>query len=227
MRERRARKLIHMIRQWVFIAAFLVGTPVWAEQAPATQPMNHDHHTHHKMMDATAPVAGASIYQLKATLLDQQGNKAGLDQFKGGPVVVTMFFAACTQVCPMQVSRMKQLESKLSETARAKTRNLLVTFDAERDTPAALAEFAKKYGVDQTRWKFVSTSADSLREIAAALGFKYQKLPDGSYNHSAIILALDAAGVPVARVEGLTASLDELVAAIEQRAAPAGPSKSK
>ncbi|MDP2701394.1 MAG: SCO family protein, partial [Candidatus Rokubacteria bacterium] len=48
----------------------------------------------HKAMEA-APQRGDSIYALSAPLVDQRGRPAGLDLFRGRPVLIAMFYATC------------------------------------------------------------------------------------------------------------------------------------
>ncbi len=54
-----------------------------------------------------------SIYQLDVKLQDEDGNAIGLDEFRGHPVIVTMFYASCPHVCPMLISTIKVTEARL------------------------------------------------------------------------------------------------------------------
>ena len=47
------------------------------------------------------------------------------------------------------------------------------------------------------------TDPDGVRLLAAALGVRYCKLPDGSYSHSSILTVPDGQGVPRARTESI------------------------
>ena len=61
-----------------------------------------------------APLPPNSLYNLQVSLEDQSGEMAGLDQYRGRPVLVTMFYASCPHVCPLLISTIRQMESKLS-----------------------------------------------------------------------------------------------------------------
>jgi protein SCO1/2 len=82
-------------------------------------------------------------------------------------------------------------------------RVLMISLDPERDTPAALADLAERHRVDGTRWRFVRSAPGDVRVVAAMLGVKYRKLPDGAINHSSPILLLDAEGREMGRSEKL------------------------
>ncbi len=169
------------------------------------------------------PTGGTSIYPLGTSLTDQNEQPAKLDVFAGHPVVISMFYSSCTTACPLMVRDVKRIEAALRPATRADLRVLLVSFDPERDNPAALRDMAEAHAVDQTRWRLTRTSQDETRTLAAVLGIQYRKVAPGEYSHSVVISVLDRKGVIVAHREGLEAPIDELVEAIEAvEAAPSG-----
>ena len=168
----------------------------------------------------TAGVAHASppadsIYTLKMSLVDQDGRPATLDQFRGHPVLVTMFYGSCPQACPLLITKMKLFEQSLSPEARADLRVMLVSIDPQRDTPEALKQLARAHHVDETRWRFLRTSDDSVRELAAVLGIKYHRLNDGAFWHSSVIVVLDREGRIAGKTEGLALELAPVKASLD------------
>ncbi len=159
-------------------------------------------------------VATANLYDLDVALVDHTGKSVKLDTFRGHPVVISMFYGTCTTACPLLVAKLQGLEAKLSAKARADTRVLLVSFDPNRDTPETLKKLAGSFGVDG-RWMLARTSAESVRELAAALGIRYRFLSNGMLNHSSVLTVLDAAGNISTRIEGLDAPAAALVTTIE------------
>jgi protein SCO1/2 len=139
-----------------------------------------------------------SLYQLQARLLTQTGDQAGLDLYRGYPTLVSMFYGSCPAACPMLITSMQVYESHLDPAARSRLRVLLISFDAEHDTPQQLEKLLHSHGADPTRWTFSSASETDARKIAALLGFRYRKLPDGSFDHSLLITLLDGEGQVVA-----------------------------
>jgi protein SCO1/2 len=157
------------------------------------------------------------LYELDLSLLDQKGQRVRLEAFRGHPVVVSMFYASCPFACPTLINDIRKLEKRLSPSARADLRVVLVSFDPEHDTPPALSELARARGLDGARWTLASTSNESVRELAAVLGIKYRKLDGGGFNHTSLITVLDRDGTPLARLEVGDGTTDELVAALEGR----------
>jgi protein SCO1/2 len=147
---------------------------------------------------ACAASGDESLYQLKLELTDQNGAPVGLDVFQGRPVLITFFYSGCPYVCPMTIKALQSTETALEPHVRTGLRVLLVSLDAEHDTPDVLAEVSRKQNVDIHRWKLVHADANEVRKLAAVLGVRYRRLPDGGFNHSTVIALLDAGGVRVA-----------------------------
>lgn len=152
---------------------------------------------------ALAVSHGDSLYQLSMKLTDQRGQPTTLDAFRGHPVIVSMFYGSCPAACPLLVSNVKALEGSLDPETRAAVRILLVSFDPRNDTPAALGRFAEERGIDGSRWTLASASDAQVRTLAAVLGIKYRRLPDGGFNHTSTVLLLDRDGRIEGRYDGL------------------------
>ena len=170
------------------------------------------HRHSHEAPDAQDARRGESIYQLGASLRDRTGARAGLDVFRGHPVIISMFYAPCPDACPLLIEEIRQLESGLPAAVRADLRVVLVSLDPERDTPEALDRLARARGVRGERWRLLAGEDDAVREVAAVLGIKFRRLPDGSINHSTVITLLDRAGRIDARIDGLGQSKADLAA---------------
>jgi len=162
-----------------------------------------------------------SLYQLQAKLQGGDGKTVGLDVFRGQPVLISLFYGRCPAACPMLISQIKRIEAGLSPEARAGVRVLLVSMDPESDTPEVLAALTEAHRLDG-RWRLTRTDDAKVQEIAAVLGVRYRKLKNGQINHSTVVTVLDAAGNPVARVDGLNKPLEDVIARAEAlgRAAP-------
>ncbi len=156
----------------------------------------------HTVLTPTPPSAG-SIWDLEVELTDHLGTTRPLSEFTGTPTIISMFYARCSYACPTLIQDIQNLERLLDASARDRVKVLLVTFDRDNDDTAALAELAKRFDTDR-RWTFArAASDDDTLELAAALGIKFRRLPDGHYNHSTLITLLDFQGIPLARIDGL------------------------
>jgi protein SCO1/2 len=167
-----------------------------------------------------APPAAApsdSLYQLEAPLTAQDGRAVGLDVYRGKPVLVTMFYASCRATCPLIIDTLRAVEKKLTPVQLKDLRVLLVSIDAQHDTPAVLAATATERRLDPTRWTLAHADERNVRLIAAALGVQYRKLPGGEFSHATQISVLDAEGKIVAQSDQLGRADEKLLAALKAR----------
>ncbi|MBX3184311.1 MAG: SCO family protein [Polyangiaceae bacterium] len=184
-----------------------------AAQVPAQVPQGAEAAAH-ETLGAGQGAVDASLYDLELKLTDQHGKAIALDEFRGHPVVISMFYATCPFACPTLIRDIKRFERSLDEASRAKLRVLLVSIDPERDTPQVLMELAERHQLDSKRYRLATAPDSDVRALAAALGFKYRKLEGGAFNHSSLITLLDARGFPQARVDGLNQPLEALTARV-------------
>jgi protein SCO1/2 len=91
--------------------------------------------------------------------------------------------------------------------AKATTANL-------GDTPQALSQLARERHIPGKGWTLARASATDTRTLAAALGTQYRALSDGDFQHSSILVLLDADGREVARSGVLGTPAPGLVQAV-------------
>jgi protein SCO1/2 len=159
---------------------------------------------------AVPQLPGGSIYNLDIVLTDQRAANFRIGDLRGHPVLIAMFYASCTTICPMLIEELKHVDASLDPDVRRETRIVLVTFDPEHDTIDRLAELAKAHGVDDERWHFARTSESGTRDTAALLGMAYQATGGGQFNHSAKVTLLNRAGEVVLQVQESRAVVSEL-----------------
>ena len=140
----------------------------------------------------TIAPAGPSLYDLPIELRDGR-----FDAQRGHPVLVAMFYATCPAACPAMIDDLSRVLAEAPD-----THVLLVSFDAARDTPSRLADLARVHRLD-ARWTLTAADESNARVLAAAIGLKYRRLPDGVFTHSTAIVALDPDGRVIARTDRL------------------------
>ncbi|HEX5307221.1 MAG TPA: SCO family protein [Dyella sp.] len=163
---------------------------------------------------ATAPLPGDSVYQLAATLTDQDGHAASWAARRGTPQIVSMFYASCTMVCPMIIDTMKATRRAAGDPTALGL--LAISFDPARDDSDALRRYAAAHRLDLRWWTLAHATPSDTRSIAALLGVQYRPLPDGDFNHSSVLLLLDADGRIVARSTIIGRTDPAFVAAVRQ-----------
>lgn len=157
-----------------------------------------------------------SIYHLDVEITDQRGTVQSLDAFRGHPVVFSMFYATCPNVCPVLISTIQMMERKLSPDELSTLRVILVSMDPENDTPQVLNQVAAKHGIDTDRWKLTRAASQDVRKIAAVLGVRYRKLPDGEFNHTSVLTLVDGDGVVQVKSAKLPGIDDAFLRAIKE-----------
>jgi len=159
------------------------------------------------------PLSGKSIYQLDATWTSDAGQPVQLASLRGQPVVIAMFYASCTYACPLLVADVRRVEAALPADVREKTRVVLVSFDSERDTPAALHAYRARLGLD-AGWTLLHGSPADVQELAMILGVKYKQDADGSFSHSNLITVLNPGGEITHQRTGLQGAVADTVRAV-------------
>jgi protein SCO1 len=127
------------------------------------------------------------------TLTDQAGRAVRLSQFRGEPVAVTFAYTRCPDAtaCPMTMSKFAKLNAALAKEKDG--RLLAVTVDPETDTPAVLADYARRIGADPERWRFLTGEPRALARVAETFGVLYY--PDqGKIVHSQAVAVVDPDG---------------------------------
>ena len=160
------------------------------------------------------PLPGDSLYQLGVTLETSDGAALPLAELRGKLLLIAMFYASCSSVCPLLTAAMQRIEHSLAEPERQRLRFVMVSLDAAHDTPEHLTAFAAEHHIDTGRWILARTDSAQVRALAAALDVRYRMLPDGSFSHASIITLLDAEGVARARTRSLNGADPDFAAAL-------------
>lgn len=135
---------------------------------------------------------------------------SGKDRLK--PVVIQMMYYRCSILCPTVLNKFTTAIQPIDFTVGKDFDVLIVSIDP-RDTPsqAAVQQAAQvmaynRPGGDIVRdgWNFVTSSPESARALAEALGFGYRYLPEsGEYSHGAALFVLTPDGKVSRTLTGL------------------------
>ena len=172
-----------------------------------------------KELTVATPLSDRSLYQIDSSWTTDAGTTLKLPSLAGRPQVVTMFFAHCEYACPVLVHDMKKVEAALPASLRTNVGFVLISFDSERDTPAALTTYRKNHELPPN-WTLIRGAPDDVLELAALLGVKFKKDARGQFAHSNILTLLNAGGEVTHQQVGLNQSPEETVKQIRQLPAP-------
>lgn len=181
----------------------------------STSLLAQHNHSANNALSATEIDSEHSLYHLDAEWTNHRGDTVRLNDFKGSPVIVVMFYGNCTDVCPILIQDAWRLYSSVEESIREDINVLAVSFDTENDTPEVLNEYAKYEQLDIPGWHFMTADDADIRTLAMMLGVQYSKKSNGHFAHSNLVTVLDKQGRIAQRVEGLNQPMDEATATIE------------
>ena len=122
-------------------------------------------------------------------LTDVDGNTVRLSSYKGRPLLVTLVYTGCVDVCPTLIENLHPaVEAASSALGQDSFSVITVGFDIRQDTPKKLKAFAQARGVSMKNWKFLSADSDSLDALARAVGFGFYSRPGGFDHFSQVSL---------------------------------------
>jgi protein SCO1 len=152
------------------------------------------------------------FHELPGSWKSDQGDSLQLSRWKGRTVIATLAFTSCKSTCSMIVSKLKKLEASLAD-ARAPLPEIVVfSIDPQVDTPAVMAEFKKRMGVDRKNWHFLSASDKQVRKVSAWLEMGYgEKASTGRIMHTNKIAAIGERGFVDASIDGVDADHEPIL----------------
>jgi len=163
----------------------------------------HCHHEHAAMKNAKRSTTDVAVPEISLVRDDGKSVSLPAELDDGRPVAVNFIFTSCTTICPVMSQTFAQLQEKLGAD-RDRVRLLSISIDPEQDTPARLAEYAKRFHAGP-EWRFytgtVEASLTTQRAFAAYRGDKM--------NHTPVTFLRAAHGKQWVRIDGF-ATADEL-----------------
>lgn len=117
---------------------------------------------------------GDTIYKTVPvdTFINQYGQPFSTAALKGNISVVQMFFASCQGICPVITTNMAAVQKEFAGNTNVHLVSLSV--DPERDTVAALMDYAKRFSADSAQWTLLTGEKKKLYDL---IRYGYQ-LPD-------------------------------------------------
>jgi len=135
-------------------------------------------------------------------LTDDKSHALSLDDFRGKPLVLSLIYTSCYQICPMTIRHLAKVVDKARAALGEDSFNVAVLgFDAYNDSPQAMIHFARKQGIDNRGWQLLSASPDTIQALSKELGFKFYSSPNG-FDHITQATVIDAEGRVYRQVYG-------------------------
>ncbi len=135
-------------------------------------------------------------------LTDDKGRALSMDDLRGKPLVLSLIYTSCYQICPMTTRHLAKMVEKARAALGEDSFNVaLLGFDAYNDSPQAMIHFAKKQGIDNRGWYLLSASPDTINALSKELGFEFYSSPNG-FDHIMQATVIDAGGRVYRQVYG-------------------------
>ena len=135
------------------------------------------------------------------TLIDQDGKKVSLSDFKGKYLLVFFGYTYCPDVCPTSMLRIKETLENLGK-YKDKVHVLFISVDPERDTPELLKKFISFYDPEGKYITGLTGSPEDIKKVAKQFRAYYEKVPlkdnpEVGYlvDHTAFIYLIDKKGI--------------------------------
>jgi protein SCO1/2 len=120
-------------------------------------------------------------------LTSQSGQPFDSKSLEGHVWVADFIYTTCPGPCPLMSHRMSEVQRQTADTPDVKI--VSFTVDPATDTPPVLAEYARHFKADASRWYFLTGDQGKLNQIGRD-GFKLNPV-DGSMVHSVRFTLVD------------------------------------
>lgn len=118
-----------------------------------------------------------------------------LESFIGRPLVISLIYTGCADVCPTVSEQLANAIDVAQETFGAEAFNVAtIGFDAQNDTPSRMRSFAASHGLTLDNWYFLSGDQATIERFADDLGFIFFTSASG-FEHMTRTTIIDADGI--------------------------------
>jgi cytochrome oxidase Cu insertion factor (SCO1/SenC/PrrC family) len=116
-----------------------------------------------------------------ASYVDQARRRVSIGQFRGRTLIIGFIYTNCADECPILTQKFGRLEAGLPND---RFELLEISIDPARDTPAAIAGFARTRGVYGDNWRVLTGDPSLVDSFAKPLGVSVVPGERGELLHS-------------------------------------------
>lgn len=146
------------------------------------------------------------------TLIDSSGERHRLHELLDRPVGISLIYTGCAHSCSITTRYLERVVTTARKALDADSfRMLTIGFDYGVDTPQAMANHARRHGVDDPHWLFaVAADRAELEALIDDLGFVHTPSARG-FDHTVQLSLLDRDATLYRQVYGETFDAPQLV----------------
>ena len=156
-----------------------------------------------------------SVYLGTQEWINEKDEKVQLKSLEGKKQIVAMIFTRCPSACPFIVQDIRDLLVHVSAKSKQKVQVSLFSFDTFREDKASLADFRKKFKLDE-QWSLYRSDEKNTSMLAALLSVSYRRLESGDYVHSNQIYLLNEKGEIESMIEGFDTNRDDFIVKLKK-----------
>ena len=149
--------------------------------------------THTSSSAFEGPTMPPGVHAANFSLLDQNGHRITLAEYRGKVVVLTFIHSLCRGACPLMVQQIKGALNDLPGSGRD-VRAIGVSVDPQQDTRANRGKFLAKYQMTG-RLEYLGGTAGQLAPIWHAYAMRPLTGNGKVDDHSAFVLLIDKRGI--------------------------------
>lgn len=178
---------------------------------PGPESDDFEHSTALKISQA---VIGEQLGEYRLTGID--GQPHSLTDLRGKPLVISLIFTSCYQICPMTTRHLATMINKARDALGHDSFHVVtIGFDTVVDDPAAMRHFALQQGIENADWKIYSVNPEDVAALTADLGFIYFPSARG-FDHIIQATLVDQEGIIYRQVYGQAFETPMLVEPLKQ-----------
>jgi len=120
-------------------------------------------------------------------LYDSSAKEFKLENLKGKVFIADFIFTTCSGICPMMTKNMMGVYNAFK--GNDSVRFVSISVNPEYDSPAVLADYAKKLNISGRQWHFLTGSREEISRLAIS-GFKIGSVDEPVF-HSGYLVLVD------------------------------------
>lgn len=150
------------------------------------------------------------------TFTDTRNQQVDLRSFLDKPLVVSLIFTGCNDICPMVSETIADAVEVARDALGADSfRVVTIGFDSRNDNPNRMRSYAASHGINVAGWNFLSADAATIDNLSRDLGFTFRPSPQG-FDHLSQTSVIDTDGRVYRHVYGADFEAPLLVEPLKQ-----------
>lgn len=141
--------------------------------------------------DSSAAGQWGGEYFPNHELINQDGQTLRFydDVIKGKVVAINFMYTSCTDVCPIETAKMREVQKQLGDRVGRDVFMYSITIDPEHDTPEVLKAYAEQFQVGPG-WQFLTGKQSDIDELQKRLGLYSRDIQDTNPSDHNVSLVL-------------------------------------